>query len=113
MSQVITAESLRLASMAAQTEVQRLALLAAQSAEALAAAEQRANRAEAEVRRLKALQKKLKTAPAELVTAAAALLERLDTITTEEFQCGEEHDQREALREVLETIQEGATENER
>ena len=102
---MITAESLRLAMLGAQTEVQRLCMLTGLAADALAAAELRATAAEQALERTKKRQAKLKTAPADLVAASAALLDRLDTITTAQFQCGAEKAEREALRTVLEAIE--------
>jgi hypothetical protein len=102
---VITAESLRLASLSAATEVQRLALYAEQSAAALAAAEQRAEKAEQALKWARQRQAKLKTAPADLVAAARSHLDKIDSITTEQFCCGDERETREALRVVLEAIE--------
>lgn len=49
-----------------------------------------------------------------LVVAARALLERLDHITTEQFRCGGERDERETLRAVLERMTgEEATDHEK
>jgi hypothetical protein len=102
---VIAAEALHLAALGATTEVQRLALYAEQSAQALFQAEQRAEKAEAALKRARQRQAQLKTAPADLTRAARAHLDMIDTITTEQFQCGEEKAEREALRAILEAIE--------
>jgi hypothetical protein len=102
---VITAESLHLASLSANAEVQRLCMLVEQSAAALATAELRATAAEQALKRAKQRQAKLKTAPADLTRAARAHLDKIDSITTEQFQCGAERETREALRAVLEAIE--------
>ena len=105
---MITAESLRLATQGAQTELARLCALVEQSAAALAVVELRAVAAEHALARAKKRQAKLKTAPADLVAAARAHLDMIDTITTEQFQCGAERPAREALRAVLEAIEDDA-----
>jgi len=102
---VITSEALRLASLSATTEVQRLCMLTGAAADALAVAEQRAEKADAALKRAKQRQTRLKTAPTDLVTAAHALLAKLDTITTAQFQRGAEKAEREALRAALEAIE--------
>jgi hypothetical protein len=67
--------------------------------------EQRPLTAEAALARAKQRQAKLKTAPSDLVTAARALLGRIDTITTEQFQPGENREARVALGAILEAIE--------
>lgn len=101
---MITAEALRLASQGATTELHRLCMLAERAADALAAAETRADKAEAALKRARQRHAQLKTAPADLVMASAALLDRLDTMTTEQFATGGEKAEREALRTILEAI---------
>lgn len=102
----MTAEILRLAALAAQTEVTRLAQLATQSADSLAAAEARAEKAEAALKRAKAQLKRAPVVQPELIAAARALLQKLDDITTEQFALGAERDEREALRALVEESEE-------
>lgn len=106
---MISAEALRLASLHTQTELALLCRLADDAAAALAAAETRAAKAEAALKRAKQRQAELKTAPADLVAAARAYLDKVCDITTEEFQCGGEKAEREALRTVLEAIEDDTT----
>jgi hypothetical protein len=102
---MITSDALRLAAQGATTELHRLCTLVALSAQALATAEQRAEKAEAALSRAKKRQAQLKAAPADLAATARALLDKIDTITTEQFASGAERPAREALRTVLEVIE--------
>jgi len=100
-----TAEALRMAAQHTQTDLARLCALVEQTAASLASVEAARISAESALARAKQRQAKLKTAPSDLVAAARKHLDTIDTITTEQFQCGAEREAREALRAVLEAIE--------
>lgn len=94
----MSAESLRLAMKATQTHLAQLAREVEGYEAVLASAEAATAVLAHERTRIKTL----RTAPDDLVAAAAALLDKLDTMTTEDFAHGAERDEREGLRAVLE-----------
>lgn len=99
------ADTLHFAAFRAQFEVDELAKLAEQAAVTIRAAEQRATKAEAALKRSQQRLAQLRTAPDDLVQAARAYLDKMCDITTDEFACGGERAEREALRAVLDAIE--------